>query len=214
MADQSPWVVFGGTSGIGREVVRQAAEAGLAVRAVGRSADGVAFEDGVEAFTGDALNSEDVACALDGAGVVVQALGVKERPAMVWEEERLFSQSTSVLLPAMEAAGVKRLIVVTGIGAGDGLDHLSLPARLAQQALLGRVYEDKTRQEEMIRASDTDWTLVRPGLLTDGSLTKRYKALDDPDSWRLGMISRADVAHFIVEAGTKSSYVHETVVLI
>jgi putative NADH-flavin reductase len=214
MADPALWLVIGATSGIGREVVRQAAEAGLRVRAFGRSAEEVGFEEGIEPFKGDALNAEDVARALDGVDVVVQTLGVRERPAMIWEEETLFSKATAILLPAMETAGVHRLITVTGIGAGEGLQHMSLPARVAQQALLGRVYDDKTRQEEMIKTSDLDWTLARPGLLTGGSLTGRYKALTDPASWHMGMISRADVAHFILRAGQEDGYSRETVVLI
>jgi uncharacterized protein YbjT (DUF2867 family) len=214
MADPALWLVIGATSGIGREVVREAVEAGLRVRAFGRSAEEVGFEEGIEPFKGDALNAEDVARALEGVDVAVQTLGVRERPSMIWEEETLFSKATAILLPAMETAGVHRLITVTGIGAGEGLQHMSLPARMAQQALLGRVYDDKTRQEEMIKASDLDWTLARPGLLTGGSLTGRYKALTDPASWHMGMISRADVAHFILRAGREGGYSRETVVLI
>ena len=156
---------------------------------------------------------DDVAAALDGATLVIQALGVKERPGMLWEDERLFSRATATLLPAMQAAGLSRLITITGYGAGDSAKAMSLPVRLGHKAVLGRVYEDKTRQEELITASDLDWTLVRPTLLSDGALSKGYKVLVDADAWHMGVISRADVAHFVVLAARDGSHVGEAVVL-
>ncbi|MBV6656217.1 MAG: SDR family oxidoreductase, partial [Devosiaceae bacterium] len=210
------WLVLGGTSGIGRKVVSEAAKRGHAVRAFGRSADQAAFTDGdVEAVRGDALEAEDVRSALEGCRVVVQALGIRERLEMLWEEETLFSSATRLLLPAMEQAGVSRLITVTGYGAGDSANRMSFPAKLFHSAVLGKPYEDKTRQEELIAASDgIDWTIVRPTVLTNGSLSKRYQVLTDPRRYRLGVISRADVAHYIVDAGEKGLNIHQAVVLV
>jgi NAD(P)H-binding len=44
-----------------------------------------------------------------------------------------------------------------------------------------------------------DWTIARPGLLTNGRRTGRYKVLKEPSQWRNGTIARADVADFLVE---------------
>ena len=76
----------------------------------------------MERFTGDAVNAADVAAALDGVDVVVQALGVPTRDLI--RPVRLFSEATNLLVPAMETAGVKRLIAVTGFGAGDSRDAI------------------------------------------------------------------------------------------
>ena len=207
------WLVIGGTSGIGREVVSQLADLGAPVRAFGRSAGDAGFGEGVEPVKGDARNAGEVAGALKGVSIVVQALGVKERVGMIWERETLFSQATRILLPAMQAAGVDRLIAVTGYGAGDSRGAMSGPARFAQHLVLGRIYDDKARQEEMIKASGLAWTLVRPGLLTNGSRSRRYKVLRERSSWHLGMISRADVADFVVGAGRDGTHMREAVVL-
>ncbi|MEM1287379.1 MAG: NAD(P)-binding oxidoreductase [Pseudomonadota bacterium] len=208
------WLVFGGTSGIGRHIVEQAAERDVPVRAFGRSAEDVTFSHpNVAAFKGDALDADDVNRALEGVNVVVQALGVKERPAMLWEEETLFSQATSILLPAMLKANVDRLIAVTGYGSGDSAASMSKLVKVGHNAVLGRVYEDKTRQEALIQTSDVKWTLVRPTILTNGSLSTQYKVLTDPATWRLGAISRADVAHFVVECGLAGAHIGEAVVL-
>lgn len=207
------WLIMGGTSGIGRKVVEEAIKADIKVRAFGRSANAELFGDGVEPFAGDALNVEDVRRALEGVNVVVQALGVKERPAMLWEEETLFSSATSTLLPLIEEMGIKRLITVTGYGAGESADTMSSLARLGHGAVLGKVYADKTRQEELIKATDLDWTLVRPTVLTNTPASRRYSVLTDPSSWHMGVISRADVADFVVRCGRDASHIQQAVVL-
>jgi len=207
------WLVMGGTSGIGAKIVEEASGAGLTVRAFSRSADAAKLPEGAEAYAGNALHADDVRAALEGVTVVVQALGVKERPAMLWEEETLFSTATSILLPLMEEMGIKRLITVTGYGAGDSAETMSSLAKLGHKAVLGKVYEDKTLQEDLIKASDLDWTIVRPTVLTNTPASRRYSVLTDPSSWRMGVISRADVAHFVVKAGHESSHLHQAVVL-
>jgi NAD(P)H-binding len=61
--------------------------------------------------------------ALEDVEAVIQTLGVDVSPRAIFEHTTLFSQSTRILVDAMKAAGVKRLIVVTGLGAGrEGAD--------------------------------------------------------------------------------------------
>ncbi len=166
----------------------------------------------MERFTGDAVNAADVAAALDGVDVVVQALGVPTRDLI--RPVRLFSEATNLLVPAMETAGVKRLIAVTGFGAGDSRDAIGLLQQLPFRLVFGRAYDDKDAQEMRIRRSSLDWTLVRPGVLTPGAATGRYKVLTEPASWRNGLISRADVAGYIVAQIDHPSHERKAVVLV
>ena len=66
--------------------------------------------------------------------------------------------------------------------------------------MLGRAYDDKDVQERIIKQSDLDWTIVRPGVLTNSAHSGRYRVLYEPREWRNGVISRADVADFVVRA--------------
>jgi hypothetical protein len=59
--------------------------------------------------------------------------------------------------------------------------------------------QTKDRQEALILASETEWTIVRPGFITNGPATKKYQVITDLTGVTSGKISRADVAHFIVE---------------
>jgi putative NADH-flavin reductase len=207
-------LVMGATKGIGRRVVDEALARGHRVRAMARSADTLPGDvEELEPFPGDALDPDDVRRALEGVDVVVQALGIRESVAMLWEEVTLFSRATAVLLPAMEEQGVSRLVAVTGFGAGDSRRAMSLLERAGHRAVLGKPYADKDRQEAMIEASDLDWTILRPTILTKGERTGRARVLDDPRDWRNGLISRADVAVCALDEIEQRTHPRRAVVL-
>jgi uncharacterized protein YbjT (DUF2867 family) len=193
-------LVIGGSRGIGRAVCQTATAKGHAVRAMSRSGkmpEGVG--DNCEAMKGDALNAGDVARALDGIDVVVQALGVPPSLDLVLKPVTLFSEATRALLTEIKTAGVQKLVSITGFGAGDSNASINILQRLPFNMLLKRAYDDKSVQEELIEASDLDWLIVRPGVLTSGSASGKYRVLTEPADWRNGIISRADVADFIVQ---------------
>lgn len=203
---------MGATSGIGAAAMAEATSRGLPVRAFARGADDLAASDLVEPFRGDALDRDSVASALDGVRAVIYALGIKERLAMLWEVETLFSESTRTLIPEMEKAGVSRLVAVTGFGAGRSKTAMSRLERLGHRAVLGRPYDDKDRQEELIMGSTLDWTIARPVILTKGARSDP-RILREPDTWRNGLISRASVAVYLVDAVENDLDIQSDVVL-
>lgn len=192
-------LVIGASKGIGLETVGRALERGHAVRAMARGADRIALEHpALEKLAGDATEPGDVARALAGVDIVIQALGVPRGPRLLLGPIDLFSRATRVLIPAMERAGVRRLISVTGFGTGESRAKLSFLERIPHRLVLGRAYADKEVQERLIRQSGLDWTIVRPTALTGGARTGRYRVLVAPEAWRNGLVSRADVADFLI----------------
>lgn len=206
-------LIMGATSGIGKCAVEVGLAKGLTVRAFSRSAAEMAPCDNLETVAGDALVAADVAGALEDVDVVIYALGIKESVAMLWQTVTLFSASTQILLPEMEKAGVKRLLVVTGFGAGRSKAAMSTIERMGHRALLGRPYADKDVQEEMIMQSPLDWTIVRPVILTNNRDARSYKVLRDPTTWRNGLISRWAVADYLIAAATEGQDMRADVVL-
>lgn len=195
-----PILIMGATSGIGALAVTEANERDLPVRAFARSADKLVASDLLDPVQGDARSAQNIVAALSGVRAVIYALGIKERLAMLWEEETLFSESTALLLDAMKATNVRRLVVVTGFGAGRSRSAMSALESMGHKAILGRPYADKDRQEALITSSDCDWTIARPVILRNGPKTGRFKVLRDPKTWRNGLVSRADVATYLVDA--------------
>ena len=206
-------LIIGASKGIGLETTRQALEAGHRVRALARSAAGIAISNpALEKIRGDALRSQDVEAALSGVDVVIQTLGVGFGD--LFRPVHLFSDATRVLIAAMKSKGVKRLITVTGFGAGDSQASIGALQRLPFQFVFGRAYDDKGVQERLIQESGLDWTIARPGVLTSGARTGRYKILTDASQWRNGIISRANVADFLVRQIHDASHVRQAPVLV
>jgi putative NADH-flavin reductase len=190
-------LVIGATGGTGRKVVRQALDRGLQVNALARSAVAAApLLAGADIIEGDARDGEAVAKALAGCDGVISALGTK---LALFRKETLLSTTTRILINEMQKQGITRLVCVTGIGAGDSRGHGGfLYDRIVQPLLLRSTYHDKDRQEDEIRKSGLDWTIVRPTILTNGPATKTIHALTDLTDFHGGSIARADVAHFLI----------------
>ena len=206
-------LIIGASQGIGLETTRQALEAGHDVRALARSADSISLANPkLEKMRGDALNSQDVETALNRVDVVIQTLGVSL--GSLFRPVNLFSDATRILVAAMTAHGPRRLICVTGFGAGDSQASISCLQRIPFQLVFGRAYQDKSLQERLIKESSLDWTIARPGVLTGGARTGRYKILEGASQWRNGTISRADVADFLVRQIEDRAYVGKAPVLV
>lgn len=208
-------LIIGASSGIGLEAVKAALAAGHDVRAFARSAANIPITDArLTKVAGDALSRSDVEAALKGCDVVIQSLGVKTAKELIFGTT-LFSASTRVLVDAMKAQGVGRLIAVTGAGAGNSRGRINfIYDNVLFPLMLQRVYSDKDIAEDAIAASGLEWTIARPGGLTNGAATGRYKVLPEMKDWRAGFISRADVADFLVKQVSDRGMIGKAPVLV
>jgi uncharacterized protein YbjT (DUF2867 family) len=77
--------------------------------------------------------------------------------------------------------------------------------------LLRRAYADHQRQEDVVRASTLDWTILRPAAFTDGPATGTYRHGFGPDDRTTLKISRADVAHALLRQVTDPTAVGRAV---
>ena len=103
--------------------------------------------------------------------------------------------------PALEKVPGDALDSSTIRSALKGVDVVvqTLGVDIAPRSIFERTtLNDKDVQEWIIGSSELDWTIVRPGLLTNRPATGRYRILTAAEDWTFGLISRADVADFIV----------------
>lgn len=190
-------LVLGATGATGKLIVREALSKGHSVTALVRSPKKAGDLKGARLVTGDARDVNALRGALKGQDAVFSALGT---PASPFREVRLLSSATRALIEAMKAEDVKRLVAITGMGAGDSKGHGGfLFDTLIYPLLLRHVYADKNRQEDLIRASGLDWVLVRPAVLNNKPGRGNVRALEDLSGFHGGTIARQGVAHFITE---------------
>jgi putative NADH-flavin reductase len=213
--------LFAATGGIGRHVLEQALAAGHDVTAVVRNPQKLAKN--VRTVEADLASpkAEVLAAAVKGADAVLSGLGAvsKAEVGVAW-------RGTQAIVAAMKASGARRLVVVSAapIGTvpspdrphppqhdpGDGflMRHLLGPLI---KTILRAHYADLAQMEDVLRACDLDWTIVRPPRLTNNPLTGKYRTAVGRNLPGGSVISRADVADYMLRAISLPETVRQTV---
>ena len=200
--------IFGATGGVGGELLRQALGAGHEVTAVVRDIGRLApSRNGVRIIAADLMNPGPgvLETAIAGADAVLSGVGPRAMTTAGVAE-----QGTRAIVRAMDATSVRRLVVVSAApistvrspgrphapkhdpGEGFLMRHLLTPFA---HAVMRARYADLALMEDVLRASDLDWTIFRPPRLTNGRLTGRYRTAVERNLPGGVVVSRADVAH-------------------
>ncbi|WP_248962947.1 NAD(P)-dependent oxidoreductase [Sphaerisporangium perillae] len=187
--------VFGATGRTGKEVVRQALDAGHQVTAVVRDPARLSIShSALQVITADVTGPDALRPALAGRDAVISALGPNSRG-----EAGIASAALGSILRAMETNDVRRLVVLSAVPAGplpegEPFIYRSVVLPLLKR-LLREVYADLGAMEEEVRRSPVEWTIVRPPRLTDKPYTGTYRRVVGGNVSRGRFISRADLAH-------------------
>ncbi len=204
-------LVIGASRGIGLETLKLGLAMGHEMSALVRNPENISLEDEhLSIVRGDILDRESVDKAVRGQDAVCISVGIKptRKPTSV------FSEGTKNVVDSMRAQSCKVLLCVTGIGAGESRGHGGfMYDKIFNPLFLKTIYEDKDRQEMIVRQSGLDWTIVRPGFLTNGPKTGKYRVLKDLSGVKSGKVSRADVAEFILKESSERKYAGHAILL-
>jgi uncharacterized protein YbjT (DUF2867 family) len=160
---------------------------------------------GAEAVVCDleAASADDVVALLAGADAVVFAAGAG--PGSGAPRKDTVDRAASVLLAgAAERAGVRRFVQVSSMGAGQ-------PPAPGRGEVWAAYITAKTAAEADLRTRDLDWTILRPGGLTDAPATGRVRLAPPPVP--AGTVPRADVAAVIAALLDHPGTGHQTLEL-
>ena len=200
-------LVIGAAGKTGEAIVKQALGQGHTVTAFVHTVKDFDIP-GARVLEGDVLDAAAVQAAVAGQDAVLDALG-GHTP---WKETSLETNAARNIIAAMQAHGVKRLLVVSAIGVGDTKDLVpSWYEHLIMPTLLKGTMADKERMEPEVEASGLEWTLVRPGHLVDGEASGKITFFEHGRGETAHKITRADVAAFMLDALTDGTYKHEAV---
>jgi len=208
-------VIFGATGATGRYLVEQALEQGYDVAAFARNPLALPIRHAhLSIVTGDVFEQASVEEAVANQDAVLCAIGGHDRLRVARSrhprQPGLCSVGTRNILDAMKKYHVSRFICLSAWGVGDSKDRLPFVFKhIILPLLMKEEYEDKEAQEQLIRQSTLDWTIVRPARLTNGPRTGRYRmqaSLEFSSQWN---ISRADVADCMLKQVTSQTFRHK-----
>ena len=197
-------VIFGATGSIGSQVVEQALEQGHTVTAFTRNPDKLNIHHPrLNIFTGDVMNPTLVEQAVIGHDVAICVLGSGKKLT-----GNVRSQGTKNIIQALEKVGVRRFICQSTLGTGDSWGNLNFYWKYIMFGfILRKVFADHQIQEQYVRQSNLDWTIIRPGAFIEGKCTGQYRhGFPSSDRTSSLTISRPDVAEFILKQLTDNTY--------
>lgn len=197
--------LFGATGGTGQQIAAQALAAGHSVQALARNPERLPFHDPrLTVISGDVLDAHAVDKTIAEVDAVIVTLGNTAN-----NPDWIVSNGTQVIVDAMKQRRIRRLIVISSIGVGDSKDQVPFAFKILMKTVVKKPMEDKECQEQIVRTSGLDWTIVRPGGLTNGPRTGQYRFGLDPKI-TAGQVSRADVAEFTLRQLDDPTFLHKT----
>jgi len=202
--------IIGATRGIGLATAQAALAGGHEVTVLVRDRSRMPIQHPrLIVVEGSAEDLGAVAKAARQQDVVCDCLGTTKLLQTITLFSRSAANLSKVLMPE------QLLIAVTGTGVGDSRGHGGvLYDYVFRPLVLGRMYADKERQEQIIMRNVARWIIVRPGFLTNGPRTGRYRALTILRGIHGGKISREDVADFLLKQATAPRFIGQTPLLI
>jgi len=130
-------------------------------------------------------------------GVIV-ALGGKTSDV----GDTMLTDGTKNIIAAMKAKDIKRLAVVTSIGAGDSENQAPFFFRVLMMTAMKKIFVDKNNQEKVVAKSGLEYCIIRPGGLTVNAPTGVINVIEG----EAGSIARADVAQFCLDSITVKDF--------
>ncbi len=202
-------LVVGAAGKTGSAVVEKAVAAGHQVTAFVHKAADYKGPAGVRVVEGDAADSGAMDAAVAGQEAVLDTIGGKTP----YETTTLESSAASTIITAMRHHTVRRLVVTSMLGVGDSTANAPIYERLLVATFLRGADKDKAAMESAVEASDLDWVILRPAILTDAPAQGHVQVFRAETGEKAHKITRADLAAFMVAQLTTDEHLRQVVTI-
>jgi len=198
-------VIFGANGKTGLLLVEQALAKGYQVVAYVRRPESIMIENPkLKIVVGNLNEPLKMKDTISGADACISALG----GGSLTKHSIEIINGIKNIISIMEITNVHRLIYLSSLGANESRHLIPQPLRFILLNFLLRVtLADHNTNEDNIRKSKLQWTIVRPGGLTNGQLTGDLRhGAENSKIKGSTSISRANVASFMIQQLTDTSY--------
>lgn len=206
--------IFGANGRTGRILTQRALSAGHAVTALTRHPNAFPLHGSRLTVCGGDIHDPSAAEAvIAGADAVLSVLGVPYGRRSI----TLYSQGMSNIIQAMDHHAVRRLVCVSSTAVDPRYDNGGgfVFERILKPVIAGTIgrttYADQRRMEELVRASDLDWTIIRPSGLFETADVTDYELTDGFTTGKF--TSRVDLAAGMLHLLSDPRSVRKTVAL-
>ena len=203
-------VIFGANGKTGKLLVEQALAQGHQVIAYIRRPESLLIDNpGLKIIVGNLNEPLKMKDAISGSDACISALG----GASLSKHSVETINGIKSIISIMEITNVYRFIYLSSLGTRESRYFIPQPLRFILTNILLRVpLADHNINESNIIKSTLQWTLIRPGSLTDGQLTGDFKHGSEHAILKgNSSISRANVAMFMLQQLTDIRYIHKGV---
>lgn len=212
-------LILGPTGRLGRLLVEEALRRGHQVSVVVSHEYRLKTDPKLlNVYEGTPLNKYTLAQAMKGCDAILSALNISRTSDFPWADLRtsvdFLSLSMKNVLEASAENHVKRIIISTAWGVAETRDDIPWWFRwLIDHSNIRYPYADHERQAKLLKASDMDWTIVRPVWLTDSPKDEGIKVTLNNEPKPSLTISRINVARFMLNVLEQELYIRELPVI-
>ena len=191
--------IFGASGATGKLLMKRCLDAGYGVTALVRRPESFPFRDQVRVVQGSAFDAAAVRETVNGADVVLSALGARSL-----KKEDVLEQAVPLIVAAMKQTGVRRIIALGSAGAlPDSLKKQPawrrwLVENIVYKTMLKWPVASQISQYATLSSSGLDWTMVMPPMLTNSPGRGVYRIDGEALPRNGSRISREDVADFMM----------------
>ncbi|MEJ7671782.1 MAG: NAD(P)-binding oxidoreductase [Chitinophagaceae bacterium] len=207
--------ILGATGALGKIVTNLALQKGIEVKAFVRNPAKMNVQHSkLEIVQGNILNETDVSNTIKGVDAVVWAIGHENKKAAkkIMNLDTC-SRGSQNVINAMNTFGLKRFIAVSSWGVGDD-SRKRTPLFFRHfifRLLLNKEFADKEKQEEILRSSNTDYTIIKPSRLTNKIKNCELQVKHKLNYSHFSNTPRDLLADFILKAIQDNLFTRETI---
>jgi len=203
-------VVFGASGKTGSLLVHEALTSGHYLVAYVRKPESIKSDHPNLKVVAGYLNEKDkLKLVISGSDGCISTLG----GASLTKHSCEIIEGIDNIVTIMEEEKVMRFIYLSSFGAGDSRKYMPQPIRfLIADLMLHVPLADHNTNESRITKSQLNWTIVRPGGLTNGAKTENLKHGCEMTKIKGSLsISRSNVAAFLLNQVSNNDYANKSV---